>query len=329
MTRTTMKWIIIALLLVIILLLSLCLYLDVDFTAFGPSWGMTETSDTVRSVPPDTTPPPVSTTLPPVTSLLPDTEPPVTTPVSVTTPQPITTPEPPATTEPPVTTVAPVTEPPPPPPPETTERPVDPNAPLICIDPGHGFEDPGAGRPLNGQMVYEDKINLALAFKLKDVLEKMGYRVVMTHDGVNRPKEYLGTTSPYYNVTKRCHWIMDQEDKIDLVISLHCNTYSTSVPSGSRYYILPTSDPGYNKLSYNLMVNVMKAVQNAFGLSKEPGWGRQDLGLLKNGLPSILVECGFLSNPTDLANLVNEAWQTKFVKALADGIDAYVRSYIK
>ncbi len=329
MNHTTMKWIIIALLLVIIVLLSFCLYLDVDFSVLGPAWGMTESSaEESQNKPPSTELPPVTSSLPPVSSTLsPVTDPPVTTPAPVTTPQPVTTPDPPPTTEPPVTTVVPDTTPPPPP--ETTERPIDPDAPLICIDPGHGFEDPGAGRPLNGQMVYEDKINLAISFKLKEVLEEMGYRVVMTHDGVNRPEAYLGTTSPYYNVTKRCHWIMDQEDKIDLVISLHCNTYSTSEPSGSRYYILPTSDPGYNKLSYNLMVNVMRAVQNAFSLPKEPGWGRQDLGLLKNGLPSILVECGFLSNPTDLANLVDDAWQTKFAKALADGIDTYCGSYLK
>ena len=40
-------------------------------------------------------------------------------------------------------------------------------------------------------------------------------------------------------------------------------------------------------------------------------------------MPSVLVECGFLSNPTEEALLLDPAYQQKIGKAIADGLEAY------
>ncbi len=325
MSQTAMKWTVILLLFVIIVLLSVCLYLDIDFSGgqnglVSTPGGNSSSTDTtaVNAFATDTAP--ITYTSPVLTGTeTPETDPPVT---SIR--PPVSTPVP--TTEAPETTTVPETTEPPS---VTTERPYDPDAPTICIDPGHGFTDPGAVAKLNGKEVYESTINLEISLHLKESLEKMGYNVILTHDGVNLPdEEYLSETSPRYNVNNRRKWILDRKDSIDLVISVHCNTYSTPTPSGSRYYILRTDDEGYNSRSYTLMTKLLQSVKTAFGLSKEPSWARQDLAVLKNGLPSVLLECGFLTNPGDLAQLVDAAWQTRYAQAIAEGIAAYCKAYV-
>lgn len=203
----------------------------------------------------------------------------------------------------------------------------DPEAPTICIDPGHGFVDPGAVV----QSIEEDELNLRLAQKLKYALEDLGYNVMMTHDGKNLPEErflsdYNGEKAFY--AKERNAWIKEHTDEIDLVISLHCNTSSTSSTKGSRYYLSNKSSSNYNE-SYKLMSKVLLSVQKALNLSKEPYWyNDKDLAVLKTSLPSLLIECGFMTNQTDLENLLSDEWQTKFTSAVANGIDVYAKENI-
>ncbi len=312
--QSSLIWIVILLLVLIIVLLSICLYFDIK-----PILATLTTTDTA-SASPDTTSAPNTSDTPTAAT----TAPPATANPSVTTAASVTT-APPVTTEPSVTEPS-VTEPP------VTELPApDPDAPTICIDPGHGFGDPGTLGKLNGTTYYENDINLAISFKLGKALTALGYNVVYTHDGTTLPpEEYLSTSSPIYNVNNRCDWIIDNKNIIDLVISVHCNAYTTDTSvMGSRYYILPYGYTGYTAKSNTLANCIVTTVKNELALSKLPTIYPQKLAVLQSGLPSVLLECGFMTNAYDLANLTNSAWQTKYAEAVANGIDAYCKQYIQ
>lgn len=227
------------------------------------------------------------------------------------------------TTEPIVTT---------PPTPSTTAPTLPENAPTVCIDPGHGFVDPGAIGKLNGKEIYESTINMQVSLKLKSALESMGYRVIMTHNGVDIPDpkyvSYLGGEPAFY-VNERNMWLNDNISSFDLLISVHCNSNTSSQPSGSRYYITSVSGYGNFNTSHTLMAKILTAVKTGLSLAKEPTWARQNLAVLKILHPAVLVECGFVSNTSDLEKLIDEEWQTMYAKSLANGIAAYIEDYIK
>lgn len=354
MTNTPFQILLILLLVAIIVLLSVCLYFqkreatvmassEESFDASSDVTDMIPPTDAPQSTPTQASTDPANSTTPPATDApgtSANTDATMTkTPSSETQPEtqaPPVTEKPPVTTEPPATTEAPpVTTPPVTAPPVTTEPPattettqepppVDPNAPLICIDPGHGFEDPGAIGTLNGQRYHEADINLAIALKLKSALEARGFRVILTHDGVNRPQGYLDTATPHYNVNRRYDWILDQNKNgagIDAVISIHCDSAGSSA-SGTRYYIDNTEIKDQSE-SHRLLAALMQAQMKNMPTEPTPREFQQTLRVLQTPLPSVLVECGFISTPSDLAKLLDDAWQTALANSLADGVVSY------
>ena len=320
MPKNTMSWIVVGLLILIITLLSICIYLDIEFTsAFTSSSLPNTTVAATSSAAPTTTASPTTTTVAPITSNTP-----------VTTKAPETTAKPTVTTTPVTTTAAPITTEAP----TTTKAPqISPDAPTICIDAGHGFSDPGAIRKLEatGVSYNESDINLAISLKLKNELTALGYNVIMTHDGVNLPDaKYLTKTADgsFFYVNERNQWIKDHENEIDLVISIHCNTADPSI-TGTRFYILEYGSSGSNSKSVPLAESLCIATHNAFGTTPPKNkYNTQSLAVLKTGIPSVLVESAFMSNNSgtncDLAKLIDPAWQSTFAKALAQGVKNYL-----
>lgn len=312
MSKNTMSWIVVILLVLIIALLSICIYLDIEFTAaFTSSTVPNTTQDGTTSTPPVTTLP-VTTPKAPITSKAPITaaKPPVTQ-------APITSTVLVTTTKAPITTKAP----------ETTKPQALPEAPTICIDPGHGFTDPGACRVMNGVLYEEDLINLAIAMKLKDELIALGFNVIMTHDGENLPaNRYLNDSSTPFNANGRNLFIRDHKDEIDLVVSIHCNTNDNTTITGTRFYILSSKMTGYTAKSVTLAEKLFDATHQALGTSPLPAnkYNTEELAVLKTGIPSVLVESAFMSNTSDLQKLIDPAWQSTLAKGLAQGVKNYL-----
>lgn len=181
----------------------------------------------------------------------------------------------------------------------------------VIIDPGHGGGDPGK---VGVNDALEKDINLSIAGKIKVLLEKEGIKVVMTRDDENG----LANTK-VEDLKKRVSLI--NETKPALAVSVHQNSYQQESVNGAQVFYFEHSDEG--KAAALVMQEALK--------SADPENTRQAKGnssyylLKKTEIPTIIVECGFLSNEEEAAALVTEEFQAKMAEAVCDGILEYIK----
>lgn len=181
----------------------------------------------------------------------------------------------------------------------------------IVIDAGHGGLDPGSiGYKTK---VKESDINLAVAKKLETKLKNFGFRIVMTREDENG---LYGLSTKNYkkrDMQKRKEII--KEANPNMVISIHMNSYIRHNLRGAQVF--------YDK---NSLVSEMLAVsiqdQFASKLEKsDKGISVGDYYMLKcTDSPSIIAECGFLSNEEDEKLLINNSYQEKLAECVFTGI---------
>lgn len=178
----------------------------------------------------------------------------------------------------------------------------------IVVDAGHGGDDDGA-TGVNGSV--EKKLNLSVSFLLKRQLEDKGAAVVMT-----RSEDSLaGTKEEDWEVRGG----IISGSNADLVISVHMNWYKDSSVSGPLVLFLPGSKQG--KI---LAESIQQSMNEALDPGKQ-GVSRSDnLIILKYGYqPSVLVECGYISNAFEEEKLNTEEYQHEVAEAICDGIIEY------
>ncbi len=190
----------------------------------------------------------------------------------------------------------------------------------IYIDPGHGGVDSGAS--YGG--VYEKNLALSVANKLKANLIQLGYQVLMTR------------TADYNVDFKTERSKMANQSNADLFISIHFNAtgLASSNTTGIETYWYqydPEYQPKINAAMHNdptrLAESEILANQVHTSLISETGAVNRGVRrdtfavLRETAIPAILVELGFMSNPSDLQKIKEDAYQTKLANALAQGID--------
>lgn len=185
----------------------------------------------------------------------------------------------------------------------------------VVIDAGHGGEDPGA---VVGEIKEKD-LNLAVALKLKCFLSLSGVDVVMTRD---RDVLLYGageeTNKKRADLKNRLDFIQKYDNCI--FVSIHMNKFSDSSLTG-----LQTFYSGNDKRSELLA----EFIQNEALLLDPVNRRKIKAGdgasfILENAdKPSVLVECGFLSSPTDAAKLNDDNYQNKLAFVIYSGIMKY------
>ncbi|MEP6956933.1 MAG: N-acetylmuramoyl-L-alanine amidase [Chthoniobacterales bacterium] len=167
----------------------------------------------------------------------------------------------------------------------------------IVLDPGHGGFDRG-GVP--GQRIGEKGMTLDVAQRVRKVLQASGYRVVMTRDSdVFIP---LGTRAAIANAQRGATFV-----------SIHFNSASRSGANGIETYY-------YRSDSASLAANIHRHVV-ATASSENRGIRRRGYFVLRRtSIPSVLVECGFLTNPTEGSNALNPSYRQRLAEAIARGI---------
>jgi len=191
---------------------------------------------------------------------------------------------------------------------------------MVILDPGHGGEDPGAVSNYSG--IAEKDINLRIALMLKECLEADNYRVIMT-----REEDVLNYKPGTKNITEKRRQDLTARRKLidssgaDIVVSIHLNKFEEP-----QYYGAQTFYPPGSAESERLAV----CVQNALRENVDPSNNRKALVkkerivILRDlVVPTVLVECGFLSNSQEEALLRTVDYQEKIARAIKKGIDDY------
>lgn len=189
---------------------------------------------------------------------------------------------------------------------------------VILIDPGHGGFDGGAQSKTG---TIEKGINLEISQKLKNNLEGKGYKVVMTREG-DEGLYSKGTTireKKREDLKKRSE--MKKETNCDIFISIHQNMFAQSKCYGAQVWY--ASNDQSAKLAKNIQESLKETVDdNNKRIEKAAGESYLILRDKYEGA-SVLVECGFLSNPEEEIRLKSEEHQNKIVEGLSLAIDRY------
>ena len=167
----------------------------------------------------------------------------------------------------------------------------------IVVDAGHGGHDRG-GVP--GQRISEKDKTLDVAQRLKRILQASGYRVVMTRDSdVFIP---LGTRCAIANAHPGATFV-----------SIHFNCASRAGANGIETYYYRSDSAG---LAQSIHRNVLSGAP-----SENRGIRRRGFYVLRRtAIPSVLVECGFLTNPTEGSLALNANYRQKLAEQIARGI---------
>ena len=190
----------------------------------------------------------------------------------------------------------------------------------ICIDSGHGGNDPGK---IGVAGTKEKEVNLAIALKLKKSLEKQNIRVVMTRTDDRNLADANATNEKTSDMKNRVAK-MDSEQP-DAVISIHQNSYHEEAIRGGQVFYYKTSVRG-KKLAQILQERFDYVLGDA---NKRQAKANDNYYLLLHVKePIIIAECGFLSNWEEAEKLETKEYQDRLAWTLHMGIMEYLNQEI-
>lgn len=185
----------------------------------------------------------------------------------------------------------------------------------IVVDPGHGGYDPGVG----SHGFAEKDINLAISLILRDYLQQGGARVVMTRETDMDFLQFVAGPKKKQDMKNRL--IIVEESKADLILSIHSNAISSSYWSGAQTFYQEGDEEG--KMLAELIQNEMIRVLQNTDRKIKTG----DFVLLReSSMPGVVIEVGFLSNPTEAGLLMNPEYQKKVAWSIYGGLVKYFDS---
>ena len=187
---------------------------------------------------------------------------------------------------------------------------------IVAIDSGHGGIDPGK---IGIGGIYEKEINLAIAVKLKKLLEQSGITVIMTRSDDNGLYDEDDTNKKAVDMKKRCSII--NECDAALAVSIHQNSYVSADSKGAQVFYYKSSDEG-RKLAGIIQKHMIKDVDVS---NKREEKADTTYYMLRNTkVPTVIVECGFLSNPDEAGKLKSSSSQQKIAEAICRSIIEYL-----
>lgn len=193
------------------------------------------------------------------------------------------------------------------------------SAAKIVVDAGHGGYDPGA-IGVNG--LQEKTVNLDISRKLRDILVRRGYEVVMSRD-----------SDIYLSLKERVEFTNAQN--ADLFVSIHANSFPNP---GTRGAMVLYYDDAYPQSSYpaspemraltpqsrELATKVLDSFVKTVGVENR-GLVPSAVYVVRMGsIPSILFETAFLSNRADAELLASDQVRQRMAQGIAGGIEAFM-----
>ncbi|MBE6083502.1 N-acetylmuramoyl-L-alanine amidase CwlD [Acidilutibacter cellobiosedens] len=189
---------------------------------------------------------------------------------------------------------------------------------IIGIDSGHGGIDPGA---VGKEGTTEKDINLKIALKLKRYIEQSGGIPILTREnekGLYTQKSKTLKEKKSEDLKRRKEII--EENKCDVFVTIHLNSFTKSKYSGAHVFY--KKDCLESKRMADLVQEELRNVLDKD--NRRVPQGRDDVYLLREvNVPTILVECGFLSNTKEEKLLNDDKYQEKIAWAIYVGLMRY------
>jgi N-acetylmuramoyl-L-alanine amidase len=187
---------------------------------------------------------------------------------------------------------------------------------IILLDPGHGGPDGGAGN----EQALEKDIALDITLKVREYLQEQGALVIMTRE-TDTDLADSGTRGysrrKVEDLKKRLKMINDKDN--DFFVSIHLNAIPSSRWSGAQTFYAPHFKENAKAAKFiqeELRVNLENTTRKAKPINQ--------VYILKNAKkPGVLVEVGFLSNPSEREQLKKDSYQEKVAVSIYQGILRY------
>ncbi len=223
------------------------------------------------------------------------------------------------------------------------------NKKLIVVDPGHGGKDPGA----RGNGIIEKNINLSIGLELRRILLTLGYDVIMTRTG-----------DTYPSLQDRTDIANNSDADLFVSIHVNALPSKSSMTGFEIYIMALPSDADSLKLAKienreyiegkgfdsenvdrrtEMLLKILGDMQQNNKLNESLVFARSLFNAGKisglpmrriaqapffvirgSGMPSVLLETGFLTNAGEAANLAMPAYQHRIAQAMANGIKKYL-----
>ena len=190
----------------------------------------------------------------------------------------------------------------------------------VIIDAGHGGDDGGA---IGIDGTVEKDINLDIALKLEKLLKFYGFDVIMI-----RTEDIMTCDDGLDSLRKRK--VSDIHNRFDVLeknpdavfISIHQNKFEDNSQHGTQVFYSGNNDES-KLLAESIQNSIVSVLQpDNSRVVKKSGSGIYLLYHAK--LPAVLVECGFISNPTEVKKLNDENYRMKIAILIADGLIKYL-----
>lgn len=191
----------------------------------------------------------------------------------------------------------------------------------VIIDAGHGGNDPGK---VGVNHALEKDINLKIATILRKYLVAQDVRVIMTRESDMGLYQESAKNKKVQDMKNRCALI--ENEKPSLAVSIHQNSYNEEYVHGAQIFYYTHSETG--KVLAEL-------IQKQINSSIDPNSTRFAKAndsyylLKKTTVPTVIVECGFLSNYEEAAKLVEESYQEKMAWAIHLAVLQYLNCHAK
>jgi N-acetylmuramoyl-L-alanine amidase len=198
----------------------------------------------------------------------------------------------------------------------TTSTPV--SGKTIVLDAGHGVPDEGA-QSSNG--TTEAETNLKIALKVQNLLEQSGCTVILTRSDENAIYDLDSKTLKQKKISDiRNRVKIGNESSADAFVSIHLN----KIPQ-QQYYGWQCFYKDGNEQSIKLAKSIQENLNNS--MQKENTRVAMKLDtvyIMKHvEIPISIVECGFLSNPEEEQQLLEDSYQNRLAWGIYNGITNY------
>lgn len=187
--------------------------------------------------------------------------------------------------------------------------------PKIVLDAGHGGFDGGA---VKGETVEKD-INLAFALEIEPVFKLFGYEVIMTRTAdCSTEDEGLSTirSKKVSDIKNRLSLV--ENNDIECFLSMHQNMFSDARFFGTQVFYSPNNER--SKVYAESIKNCVNLYMDQKSQREIKKCGKNIYLMYHSTKPSVLVECGFMSNPEELEKLLNADYRGRLNLCILTGI---------